>query len=103
MLWSTRTSSSRQVVGSETVWVNDGNPALMLFGIGISPSSACPTAVMGTAAGFGTLGQSAPGHRSEKLPPLSATDGTFWLTVSGFFSRLHSWDQKKNVFCFAGW
>src|SRR5580693_3571284 len=100
MLWSTRTNSSRHVVGSETVCENDGKPALTLLGIGMSPSSAWPTALMGTAAGFGTFGQSGPGHRSEKFPPRSATEGTFWLIASGFFSRRHSCDQKKKVLFF---
>src|ERR1700733_8638125 len=92
-----RTSSSRHVVGSEIVFVKAGNPPLVVFGSGMSARSAWPTGVIGTAAGFGTFGQSGPGQRSEKSPPRSATDGTFCRTVVGFFSRRHSCDQKKNV------
>src|SRR5271156_4197131 len=104
MLWSTRTNSSRQVVGSEMVFVKAGSGAplswlrpFVVFGVGIRDSKAEPTGVIGTAAGFATFGQSVPGQMSEKSPPRSATEGTFCRTVDGFFSRRHSCDQKKNV------
>src|SRR5215475_5143041 len=98
MLWSTRINSSRHVVGSETVCVTAGNPPSTVFAVGINASSADPTGVIGTAAGFATFGQSGLGpggwHRSEKFPPRSASDGTFCRIVDGFFSRRHSCDQK---------
>src|SRR5580692_6402887 len=93
-----RMSCSRHVVGVETVWAYAGKPPSVVLGIGIRASSAWPAAVIGTAAGFATFGQSGPGHKSEKLPPRSATDGTFWSTTEGFFSRRHSWEEKKKVF-----
>src|SRR5580698_2342247 len=104
MLWSTRTSSSRQTVGSEIVFVKAGNGAplswfkpFVVFAVGIRDNKAEPTGVMGTAAGFAKFGQSVPGQMSEKSPARSASEGTFWRTVDGFFSRRHSCDQKKNV------
>src|ERR1700726_417648 len=98
MLWSTLINSSRHVVGNETVWSTAGNPLFVEFAAGISASSAWPTAVIGTAAGLGTLGQSTPGHKSEKFPDRSASEGTFCRIVDGFFSLRHSCDQKKKVF-----
>src|SRR6266404_1457551 len=114
MLWSTRTSSSRQVVGSDSVWLNAGNPPRVNPGMacGISASSAEPVDVgvmempgKGSPVD-GSTGQSAPGQTSEKLPPRSASEGTFttgWPLLSGgavvtFFSRRHSSEKKKKVF-----
>src|ERR1700674_5394572 len=93
-----RTSSSRQVVGVEIVLETAGKPPLVAFAWGISVRSAWPTAVIGTAAGLATLGQSGPGQSSVKFPFRSASEGTFWKIEFGFFSRRHSWDQKKKVF-----
>src|SRR5579859_1832707 len=105
MLWSMRTSSSRQVVGVETVDANAGNPPFVVLAPGISASSANPVAV-GVIVSFGkrfpvvgSTGQSAPGQRSLKLPASSAADGTFCgAIVEGFFSRRHSSEKKKKVF-----
>src|SRR5579862_9420986 len=110
-----RISSSRHVVGVDTVWANAGmgvpsaNFPRVVLAVGISASSACPTGLMGTAAmlvtGFGPVfGQSA-GFSVQtvlKLPALSAAEGTLISAmVAGFFSRRHSWEKKKNVFCFS--
>src|SRR5271168_1441607 len=44
------------------------------------------------------------GQTSLKLPVRSASEGTCWLTFSpGTISLRHSCDQKKKVFCLAGW
>src|SRR6266403_1104346 len=115
MLWSTRISSSRQVVGVETVCANAGNPPLVVLALGINARSADPTAVGVTVSPgnrecvVGLIGQSGklvvsitPGvaeHRSLKLPPRSASEGTFCgAMVEGFFSRRHSSEKKKKVF-----
>src|SRR4029077_770020 len=109
-----RTSSSRQVVGVEMVLETAGKPPLVAFAVGIRVSRALPTAVgvmvslanLALVAGF--TGQSgkfflsispAVGEqRSLKFPVRSAFEGTFWKIEFGFFSRRHSWDQKKKVF-----
>src|SRR5579859_5661518 len=115
MLWSTRTNSSRQVVGSETVWVIAGKPLNVPFCLGIIAKRAVPTAVgvivspgnLAPVTGF--IGQSevtTGAHRSLKLPVRSASEGTFGEGLpfaSGFaeevfVSRRHSCDQKKKVF-----
>src|SRR5580704_560473 len=101
MLWSTRTNSSRQVVGVDTVCANAGRPPSVVLAFGIRASRACPVGEIGTAAGLATLGQSAAdcAQASVKLPPRSASEGTLiGEIVAGFFSRRHSWDQKTNVF-----
>src|SRR5579862_1152073 len=115
MLWSIRTSSSRHVVGVETVCANAGNPPLVVFAAGISASSASPVAVGvivspgKRALVAGLIGQSGkfvasmtPGvgeHKSLKFPASSADDGTFCgAIVEGFFSLRHSSEKKKNVF-----
>src|SRR5580658_227436 len=99
-----RISSSRQVVGVDTVCSNAGKPPIVKPGVGwgINASNAWPTGVIGTAAGLGTFGQSGPGQTSLKLPCRSAAEGTLiGVIVAGFFSRRHSCDQKKNVFRFS--
>src|SRR5215471_11542248 len=97
-----RTSSSRQVSGSETVCTTAGKPLFVVVGVGISESRAWPTGSMGTFAKLGTLGQSGVltgTHRSVKSPLRSAFEGTFTApVVCGFFSRRHSSEKKKNVF-----
>src|SRR5712692_4435863 len=94
-----RTSSSRHVSGSDTVCTTAGNPLLVVFGVGMRESSAAPTVLIGTAAGFTPVGQSGPGHRSVKFPLRSASEGTFTApVVCGFFSRRHSSEKKKKVF-----
>src|SRR6267378_7224625 len=109
-----RTSSSRQVVGVEIVLETAGKPPLVAFAVGTNVTSALPTAV-GVTVSFANLvpvagftGQSGkltmsmtPGvgeQRSLKFPVRSAFEGTFWKIEFGFFSRRHSWDQKKKVF-----
>src|SRR5436305_735131 len=96
-----RTSSSRQLVGVDTVCSKAGKPPSVKPGVawGIKASNACPTGVTGTAAGLATLGQSAPGQTSLKLPLRSASEGTLiGEIVAGFFSFRHSSEKKKKVF-----
>src|SRR5260370_16625791 len=101
-----RASSSRQVVGVEIVLETAGKPPLVAFAVGISVTSALPTAV-GVTVSFANLvpvvgltGQSGkltmsmtPGvgeQRSLKFPSRSALAGTFWIITFEFFSPLHS-------------
>src|SRR5438876_1203122 len=102
-----RTSSSRQVVGSETVCVTDGRGTfvpgsrpLVPVACGIRARRDCPTELIGTAAKLATFGQStdAGTQRSVKSPLRSASEGTFCVIVEGFFSRRHSSEKKKKVF-----
>src|SRR5256885_12495098 len=102
-----RTNSSRQVSGSETVCTTAGKPLLSSPGsaFGMRDSSACPTGLIGIAAGLAPFlfGQffaaAAPEHKSVKSPFRSASEGTFTApVVCGFFSRRHSSEKKKKVF-----
>src|ERR1700722_3579551 len=99
-------------------------PPLVVLGCGINVANVAPVALTGTmlfangvaipaavTEGKGQSGKVAvenvppvnAGQRSEKSPLRSADEGTSWsCTVEGFFSRRHSWDQKKKVFCFDG-
>src|SRR2546427_4848254 len=121
MLWSMRTSSSRQVSGSETVCTTAGNPLLVKPGVafGISGSSPCPTGsigavlpgkvvkVVGPPEAAGQSGKLArvnvvvapaptAGQRSPKLPLRSASEGTFTApVVRGLFSD----DERNGNFC----
>jgi len=102
-----------QNAGGYGTWI----PALVLvvLALGINARSADPTAVGVTVSPgnrecvVGLIGQSGklvvsitPGvaeHRSLKLPPRSASEGTFCgAMVEGFFSRRHSSEKKKKVF-----
>src|SRR5215472_3620703 len=94
-----RTSSSRQLVGVDTVCSKAGRPPTVKPGValGIKASNAWPTGLTGTVAP--TLGQSAPGQTSLKLPVRSASEGTLiGEMVAGFFSFRHSSEKKKKVF-----
>src|ERR1700687_4284849 len=95
-------SSSRQVVGLATVSRTAGNPPFVVFAVGMIAKSAGPvgsgvTVSPGNRLPFDWCGQSAPGQRSAKLPPRSASEGTFCNIVEELFSRRHSSEKKKNV------
>src|SRR5438270_7535370 len=115
-------SSSRHVVGLATVWRTAGKPLVTVLAAGMMAKNAWPVGstatvlfgkvakVLGTTPGpldgqsgkpvSGSRVKSVPaaGQRSLKLPPRSASEGTFWLIVVEIFSRRHSSDQKKKVF-----
>src|SRR5712671_943522 len=110
MLWSTRTSSSRQVVllaGEALKQPTKGAPPqteTSALDWGTSAKIACAFGSIGTAVTSGTFGQSGPGHTSLKFPkpgvstPRSASEGTAtWKTWPGTRSLLHSSEKKKNV------
>src|SRR5208282_1630150 len=109
--WSTRTSSSRQVVGLATVTLTAGNPPFVVLASGMIAKSAVPVAVGVTVKEgdtWGPVGQSLKlpgvpliaglGQRSAKFPPRSASDGTFCRIVVELFSLRHSCDQNTKVF-----
>src|SRR5579871_1828563 len=115
-------SSSRQVVGREMVFTTEGKPPRVLLGAGTRAKNSgalgstatvlfgkvakVPAAAPGPLEGqsgkpvCGSRVKSVPavGQTSEKSPPRSAADGTFWLMVEGSDWRRHSCDQKKKVF-----
>src|SRR5712691_29322 len=101
-----RINSSRQVVGVEMICETAGigvpssNRPFVVLAFGMRLRSAVATGSMGTAAGFGTFGQSEGWwpQRTEKSPVRSKSEGTSCWIEEGFFSRRHSCDQKKKVF-----
>src|SRR6266853_4571446 len=106
-LWSTRISSSRQVVGRVGEAFQVFTPCV---GSGISAASAGELTVsMGTmfpgkgAWVLGSVGQllnepRGSGHKSLKSPSRSAREGTVTLPrLAGTRSLRHSCDQKKKV------
>src|SRR4029077_12391952 len=96
MLWSTRISSSRQVVGSDTEGWKLGKPPFVPFACGkiasknwelgsipvnVSFANRRPVAGLTGQSGnsFVSITLGTGEQTSLKLPPRSASDGTFWL------------------------